>query len=41
MTAAPTEVPDAQLAELGVALRPAAGARPGGSSAGTAVEAGR
>jgi aspartyl-tRNA synthetase len=41
MTAAPTEVPDAQLAELGVALRPAAGARPGGSGAGAAVEAGR
>jgi aspartyl-tRNA synthetase len=42
MTGAPTEVPDAQLAELGVALRPAANARPAsGSAGGAAIEAGR
>ena len=41
MTAAPTEVPDAQLAELGVASRPAPGARPAGGATGAPVEAGR
>jgi aspartyl-tRNA synthetase len=37
MTGAPTEIPDAQLAELGVALRPAAGAKPAGGATGSAA----